>query len=340
MAIPSWYLLTVLQDNTYAIIFCWIFGVIALLANPYVIFVCTKIFKRKRKKKSGTVHTFLIGNLAINDFLGGLYLLILAIADLNSRIQLDINLYNLSCIAPSANCTNRLRNKWILNVGCSIARGLACFSLQLSGLLMLLLAIDRFIAIVRPYGSCYMTIRKANIIVFLFWLYSILIAIVIIARSEMYRYPYSFDSFINLCYYSDFFDTIIIIVTSISLTTIILTYLLSVIFYTLIVVSIKRSRRFCSPDSGNTVTNRIKAEKRIGLMTGLLAITNFISWFPCSIFTIFKLTEAQFVENQFGDKIGIICFLLLFINSSVNPIMFIVFTSKKFKNYCNGNRST
>ena len=331
--IPNKLYSTVLQNNIYASVLFWIFGLAGLFGNSWVIYTCYDKYRSSRKTgKRFSVHMLLIGNLALADLYGSLYLIIISVGDLNSRINNDKYYNNVVCYLNNKTCNQE--NIWTASVACPIARGLASLTFQLSGLVTLIISIDRYIAIVKPYTSHSLTMKTSIILVGITYIYSLSIMIVIVDRSAKQRYLYDFDSFLNLCYYSNFFDNVFLNITYFSFSIIISTYIASMVLYILVIVSIRRSRKQFTSFSNTNVINRNIAEKRICVITGILAVTDLIAWLPALIFTVFEKIRHPFARTKLGNDLGTISFLLLFINSATNPITFISMTNQKLKDFC------
>ncbi|XP_060084391.1 uncharacterized protein LOC132563668 [Ylistrum balloti] len=120
-------------------VFIWIIGVCALIGNSGV--VIYKIIFDQRSLVKG--HGILILNLAVADFLMGIYLLIIAIADSIYRGQYIWNdLY------------------WRNSVQCKLAGVLATISSEASVMFLLLITIDRFVSIKFMLKQYYFSKRK------------------------------------------------------------------------------------------------------------------------------------------------------------------------------------
>ncbi|RDD41382.1 G-protein coupled receptor GRL101-like protein [Trichoplax sp. H2] len=325
--------LTVLQGEIFSTIFCWMVGIIGCSANAYVIYATSKRLFSKLGNDMGRIHALLIGNLAIADICGGFYLIIIAIGDLHSRNQNSYHFENILC-SNNSTCSPKIHNRWIFSVSCSVARFLGLFTLHLPAFLTLLMAIDRYFCIVKPYSTYQITLTKATIIVALLYVYALSIVILVMIRSENKLDPYETDSFFNLCLYTNFSDRLFIAVTYVGFGIYILSYCSSMIFYALIAASIRRSRRRFTTNAKPSLFRRINLEKRISLMTGILALANLLSWLPALVYTILELSNAPFTDTSIGDRLDIVVYLFLFINSAVNPIIYIIMTSQQLIQYC------
>ncbi|CAL1535733.1 unnamed protein product [Lymnaea stagnalis] len=143
-----------LMSNHVLRVSIWVLGVIALVGNFVV------IFWRVRDFRGGKVHSFLITNLAIGDFLMGVYLLIIATADTYYRgvyISHDEN--------------------WKQSGLCQFAGFVSTFSSELSVLTLSTITLDRLICILFPLRRTRLGLRQAIIVMSCIWVLVFLLAV-------------------------------------------------------------------------------------------------------------------------------------------------------------------
>ena len=319
-----------LQGNIGAIIILWLFGIIGIPANIYVIYISLQDNNSKHKSagRMNKVHNFLITNLAIADILGCIYLVIIAIAD-SYYASNYAELY--SCYFRNAcyNCTNI----WVKSPTCSLARLLANVSTILPAPITFMISIDRYNKIVKPYtGSpLRLTIFWVKVLVFLSWLVSVSVAIISNIRSERIYDPHNFRSFTNTCYFTDFYDKAFQVFASIGLAMIISFYVITLGLYLLIIIHVRRARRKIISSNSVFENLRKRAETQLSVITGILAITNLLSWLPGLIVYVSNVSYFKFIMSRAGYHFSIIGFLALFINACINPISYTLLISKGFK---------
>ena len=119
-----------LLQNDIIRIFMFVLGVSALVGNAFVI-----IWRYLRKDRDNAVQVFLITNLALSDFIMGIYMLIIASADIYFGSHF-----------PS------LTEEWRTGSACKFASFLVLLSSEVSIFLVTLISIDRLVAIVYPFS--------------------------------------------------------------------------------------------------------------------------------------------------------------------------------------------
>ncbi|XP_064082332.1 G-protein coupled receptor GRL101-like [Macrobrachium nipponense] len=119
-----------LMSNAVLRVCIWILGLIALFGNAFV------IFWRSIYSSGNKVHSFLIVNLAFADFLMGVYLLIVAVVDLQYRGVYAA--YEVS---------------WRSSSLCQVAGFISTFSSELSVFTLTVITVDRFMVIKFPFGG-------------------------------------------------------------------------------------------------------------------------------------------------------------------------------------------
>ena len=105
----------------------WILGLTSLLGNLFVILM------RAVVKEDNRVHSFLVTNLAMSDLLMGIYLLIIAIKDVQRQGEHFLHDF-----------------KWRSGVPCALTGVLSLVSSEVAVLLLTVIATDRLICVVFP----------------------------------------------------------------------------------------------------------------------------------------------------------------------------------------------
>ncbi len=145
-----------LSDRVLMVIM-WIIGLNALCGNMFVL--TRKKSKNENEKKS--IQTFLLKNLAMSDLLMGIYMLIIASADIYFG-------ENFSKHAES----------WRSGITCRIAGSLSIISSEASVFFLTLISIDRLINIRFPYSQRKLRNQSSIVTVATLWLTSFIIGIV------------------------------------------------------------------------------------------------------------------------------------------------------------------
>ncbi len=146
--------------------FLWIVCLTSLLGN--VLSLVYRLIWDTSKLKLG--YGIFVTNLAISDFMMGVYLIIIAIADVvfrGSYMTEDI--------------------WWRNSHGCTLAGMLATVSSEASVLIMCLITVDRLLVIKYPFGQVKFTTRSALIASVVCWILSLAIAMFPIWHSSYFK---------------------------------------------------------------------------------------------------------------------------------------------------------
>ena len=139
----------------------WIIAFVTLIGNAYVLMTTTKILTDKRLQKMIRLNHILILNLAIADFMMGIYLLIISIQ---------------SSIYSGNYGENDL--KWRSSSVCSAAGTLAIISSETSCFIMSTLSTFRLINLLRPVQSLTAPTRPWLYVIAGLWVFSIFLAVI------------------------------------------------------------------------------------------------------------------------------------------------------------------
>ena len=129
----------------------WILGISALIGNIFVIVFRLKSSKNPNHGKSN-VESILVSNLAVSDLLMGVYMVIIASADMYYR---DVYMF--------------YAGHWQRHFGCALTGFLAVMSSEASVFFLTVLSIDRFLCIVFPFGQVRLRNTSAKVTVLAIW---------------------------------------------------------------------------------------------------------------------------------------------------------------------------
>ncbi|XP_071489384.1 uncharacterized protein [Diadema antillarum] len=132
-------------------IFIWILGISALIGNSYVI---VQRLQTKFSHNAAKVQSVLILNLAISDFLMGIYLLILAIMDI--------------VISDSYFWEGRAE-EWRTSSICQAAGFISVLSSETSVFLITIISLDRVISVLFPFSEHRLSVKSARVVVGVTW---------------------------------------------------------------------------------------------------------------------------------------------------------------------------
>ena len=140
-------------------IFMWILGGSALFGNLFVIGL--RVF-RKKVVETTRIQSQMITNLAMSDLLMGVYMMIIAGADLYYRGDYALN-----------------ADSWRDSTLCRLAGFLSAFASEVSVFIIMLISIDRVICIVFSHHSCMKMSSKTCIIsLAIIWALALILALI------------------------------------------------------------------------------------------------------------------------------------------------------------------
>ena len=149
--------------------FIWIVGIFALLGNSLSLLYHLVYDRDKLKLGYG----IFVSNLAISDLFMGLYLIIIASADMYYRGEYSL-----------------FDESWRNNNLCTFAGILASLSSEQSLLLIGLITLDRLIVVKYPFGDFRIKQKRANILTCIAWIISISISLVPVVFTSHFKHQF------------------------------------------------------------------------------------------------------------------------------------------------------
>ncbi|XP_038060085.1 G-protein coupled receptor GRL101-like [Patiria miniata] len=306
-------------------VFMWILGVSALVGNIFV--MMWRCREKTEGKASRIVQSFLVFNLAVSDALMGLYMLIIAGAD----VYFGKRYFELS-------------DEWRASVPCRIASMISIVASEASVFFLTFISIDRFVAIVFPFSTHRVRPKKARIIAGCIWIGTSVIALVptILATDEQSDIYGLSDVCIGLPLrtkvteyeirehtveargMSDltvgipvpagtrpswFFSIVLFLGVNLLCFCVIMACYIAI--FVNVSRSVKKVRRHKGQDD----------EVRMAIKMAAIVSTDFICWIPVIITGI--LAQARVVEIPTEAYAWIVVFVLP-INSSLNPYLYTI----------------
>ncbi len=168
---------TPLLPNIWLRISMWTLGVLALLANLFVIVYGIYEIKTVHEYKDRIPHIILITNLAMADLIMGIYMLIIAVADHTFGVNFPLH-----------------AEMWRNSLKCKAAGFLAVLSSEASLLFLTLISIERLSAFIWGKQTIFPHQSRRIAVVILIWLTSIALTSIPVALREyanVYIYDYS-----------------------------------------------------------------------------------------------------------------------------------------------------
>ena len=285
----------------------WLVIVMSLVMNMVVIVVTVGYsFILRRAKQDLFIMHFLYLNLAIADFLMGMYLLTLASVDLDT----------LGNFAASA-------VKWQTGPGCRFAGFCAITATVVSVYTLVVITLERAYTIINVMHRRKFSRIMAFVVMILGWLLGIVMGILpMVGVSDYSRVAVClpFDVSTRL---AKGYVAFLLVATGLAFIVIVVSYAL--IFYE---VTCSRSKRRLRTGTLKTVWNQ---ELRVGLRMFLLVFTNFVCWFPIALLGL----SAAFGESLVSIETSKVVIVFIFpLNACVNPILYSVSTTKFRQNFC------
>ncbi|XP_033638038.1 uncharacterized protein LOC117298813 isoform X2 [Asterias rubens] len=322
---PPLFMCSNLMPNLVLKIFMWILGISALVGNIFVmIWRCREETAGRDSRK---VHSLLVFNLAASDSLMGLYMMIIAIADVHF-----------------GNTYFEQSSEWQTSVPCRLAGFISIVASEASVFFLTLISIDRFLSIVFPFSRRHIRPQMGRIISALIWICTLIVGVVptILAfdsSSDLYglsdvciglplmtkvaRYetrsqtidaggvanitveiPYAAE------YRASWFFSIALFlgVNLLCFAVILICY---ICIFVSVKMSMKRVRRHKSRDD----------EVRMAIKMAAIVMTDFICWIPVIVMGI--LSQSRIVEIPPETYAWVVVFILP-INSSLNPYLYTI----------------
>ena len=149
--------------------FIWIVGLFGLLGNTFSLLY--HLIYQRDKLKLG--YGMFVSNLAISDFLMGIYLVIIASADMNYRGEYSMHAYS-----------------WKNSILCNMAGVFASLSSEASIIFIGLITLDRIIVVKYPFGEYRIKQRGANILTAVSWFVGITVSTVPVIFTPYFEHQF------------------------------------------------------------------------------------------------------------------------------------------------------
>ena len=316
-----------LLSDRVLVVMMWLIGLNALVGNLFVL-----VWRKKNTRKS-KFQDMLLSNLALSDFLMGVYMIAIASADIYYGDNFPI-----------------LAESWRSGVTCRISGAISIISSEASVFFVTLISIDRFIGIKYPMSTKKLGRKLTMTIIVSTWILSMALGIVpsaLAAGEKRFKFydishvciglplaltkSYSTTDFINevnipsrnrVYYLRPLFTTTYEgLVTGMFFSTTLflglncVCYLVILFCYILIFRAVQKS----SKRSGRTV----EMAEQIKLTTKVTAIvaTDFLCWFPIIILGI--LVQVRVLTLPSSIYAWAVTFVLP-INSGINPYLYTI----------------
>ena len=298
----------------------WILGISALFGNLYVLQIR---LREKRKNSVQSKQSFLIGNLAMSDCFMGVYMLILASADLYYGDKYFVH-----------------SDVWRSSNMCKVASFLSLLSSEASVFFITLISVDRFLCLVFPFGPVRLERKSAKMVATFIWISATVLGLIptlyagpdsdfydlsdvciglpLITRPTSYTITSNnigtgdsgrtfalpvADEFKPAWYFS------IAIFLGLNLVCFMIIFVCYIIIFAYIKISRKRVKR----------GSRREEDLKIAIRMAAIVGTDFICWMPVIIMGILSQTGLAVIPLQMYTWCVV---FILPINSSLNPYLY------------------
>lgn len=286
-------------------VFIWILGILALLGNILVLIMRIIVNKDYR------LHSLLLSNLAVADLLMGVYLLIVAIKDIQWQgeyFKHDI--------------------EWRTGLLCQITGALSVISSEASVLTLVVITADRFVCIVFPF-RLYGLSRKGGIIIIVFiWFFTSAIAAIPLSKLDYFH-----DEGWNVGFYGRSAVCLPLLLSSekmagweYSVAIFIAMNFASFVFIFFAYIAMFYSVRQTGTKSLRS-TN-MKRQSKMAQKMAFIVLTDFCCWMPVVVIGMLSLL-GSFHDPTKQVYVWIAVFVLP-VNSSINPILY-TFSAPRFR---------
>ena len=307
----------------------WFIGLNAICGNLFV------LGQRKTKAGKIKVQTFLLSNLAMSDLLMGLYMLLIACADIYFGEYFPMQ-----------------AEAWRSGITCRIAGTLSIMSSEASVFFVTLISIDRFISIKYHYSRRKLGKKSSSVIVTVLWITSLLLGVIPSSLSGMNDKFYDNSHVciglplsrpkkirsdkieirskdycknineIEICFYKDFYKSDLLReVDGMYFASVMFLGLNSICYLVILVcyVAIVRTALKSSQRAG--LNPQMKEQIRMTTKVVAIVLTDFACWFPIIILGI--LVQAGTLTLPPSVFAWCVTFILP-INSAINPYLYTI----------------
>lgn len=268
----------------------WVLGILALLGNAFVI-----VWRCVKKENSSRVHTFLITNLGLADFLMSIYLLIVAGVDAHYRGEYIENAH-----------------LWKGSALCKFCGVLSTTSSQLSVFALTTITLDRFFCIVYPFSGIKLGRKSSRAVVSFLWALALALAVVPLFPSDYFQDKFYSRSSVCLPLYLtsdkrfgwEYSFSIFVFLNGISFVVIAIAY---AIMFSVVV----KTRKAAGKDSDISIARKM----------AFIVISDMLCWMPVAIMGILAMWGGVIIP---GELYAWTAVCILPINSAINPILYTI----------------
>ncbi|XP_052071161.1 G-protein coupled receptor GRL101-like [Mytilus californianus] len=275
----------------------WIIAVNALIGNIGVILYRIIYEKALLFKANG----LFIMNLGVSDMLMGVYLGIIAVADM---------FYSGNYILHD--------RKWRDSLVCKFAGIIAAISCEASVNFIMLTTLDCYLMVKSPFGRRRMTYKTAKISTFVCWVFVIIIAVVPIFNTSYFSN--TFYSRTAVCLALPFSRQK---VSGWEYSTAVFVFYNSIAFT--VIAWCQFSIYNVAKSSNRIMAKRTKQDLTLARRLFLIVLTDFLCWFPVGIMGMLAMTGQVFPPETYSW----VAVFVMPLNAALNPFLYTFSTIKQ-----------
>ncbi|RDD36752.1 Tachykinin-like peptides receptor 86C [Trichoplax sp. H2] len=230
-------------------------------------------------------------------------------------------------------CIN-ITNIWVKDPACTIARYLANMAVALPAFISLYISFDRYTSIVKPYSSYRFTLFRVKLVMTISWSLILMSTIATSTTAVSLYNPFTAKHFVHVCYFIDPYESVHRTTAAYGFGILIIVYLVTITLYLAIIAQVRMVRHRVIHVSTNRNSNHRNIESRLCIITGIIAVMNLVSWLPGFLIYIAIRFKFAFLSTNSGHQIATIGHFLLYVNSSLNPICYMLLLSRRLELKC------
>ncbi|XP_071479549.1 G-protein coupled receptor GRL101-like [Diadema antillarum] len=292
--------------NTVLRVFIWILGISAFVGNAFVIGY--RLMQKRRQRKEN-VQASLITNLAVSDFLMGLYMITIAGADAYYRGDYAFR-----------------AEDWKASTLCIFAGMVSVISSEASVLMVMLISLDRCVHVVAPFKrGLHLAPKTSHLVELFIWMTAFLLSLL----------PIVLSSYFNGEFYGQTGVCLALPLTSqrpsgwlYSLSIFIcanfVAFIITFWSYVAIFLSVKTSQRKVGKRSAKgREDKRLREEIKLATKMALIVGTDLLCWMPIIIMGLMSSAGSLDLPAEVYAWTAV---FIMPVNSSLNPYLYTIST--------------
>ena len=295
-------------------VFIWILGISALLGNAYVVFTRLQP-SDKIKRDVARVQDIMIGHLAVADSLMGVYMLVIASADVYYRDRYAF-----------------FAEQWQTSFVCKFAGFLSVLSSEASVFFMTVISVDRCFSMLFPFKDVKLRPKSAKVAATTVWIVVTIISLL----------PITINRYFGDAFYGRSTVCLALPLTSerpagweYSVAVFIVLNLAAFVIMFLCYLTIYFIATSSSTHVGRHTESRMR-EIQLALRMAFLVFSDMFCWMPIIVIGILSLTGTVTIP---GITYAWTAVFILPLNSSVNPYLYTLL-SREIKKRKSDSRNT